>query len=61
MFAVHVVHTKSRTSAYHAELDAVFNQLQEDIKRTGITKLTVSMIYIYIYINNKTDGTYIWC
>ena len=54
MFAVHVVHTKSRTSAYHAELDAVFNQLQEDIKRTGITKLTdvdsvVNIILTLVY------------
>ncbi|VDI27895.1 Hypothetical predicted protein [Mytilus galloprovincialis] len=66
MFAIHVVHSKSRTSAYHAELDAVFNQLQEEIKRTGITKLTdvdsvvniiLTLVYYFYNLMPLTRGS----
>lgn len=40
-FAINVVNTKARTQLYHAEIDAVFNQIQEEIKRIGIGKALV--------------------
>ncbi|XP_060081664.1 tetratricopeptide repeat protein 13-like [Ylistrum balloti] len=40
LFSMNVVNRHARTMAYHAELDSVFNQLQEEIKRTGVTKVT---------------------
>ncbi|XP_048734354.1 tetratricopeptide repeat protein 13-like isoform X2 [Ostrea edulis] len=56
-FAINVVNTKARTQLYHAEIDAVFNQIQEEIKRIGIgkalntdsvmDKILTMMYYIY--------------
>lgn len=40
LFSINVVSSHDRTMAYHAELDFVFNQLQEEIKRTGVSKVT---------------------
>ncbi|XP_021378054.1 tetratricopeptide repeat protein 13-like [Mizuhopecten yessoensis] len=40
LFSMNVMNRHERTMAYHAELDWVFNQLQEEIKRTGVTKVT---------------------
>lgn len=40
-FAISVVNNLARTQLYHAEIDAVFNQIQEEIKRIGIGKALV--------------------
>lgn len=56
-FAISIVNNKARTQLYHAEIDAVFNQIQEEIKRIGIgkalntdsvmDKILTMMYYIY--------------
>lgn len=40
-FSINIANTKARTQLYHAEIDAVFNQIQEEIKRIGIGKALV--------------------
>lgn len=66
MFSLNVATTKSRTVAYHAEIDAVFNQLQEEIKRTGISKVSdvdlvlniiLTMVYYFYDLMPLTRGS----
>lgn len=46
-FSINIANTKARTQLYHAEIDAVFNQIQEEIKRIGIGKALVGGIQSY--------------
>ncbi|KAK3093376.1 hypothetical protein FSP39_014746 [Pinctada imbricata] len=66
IFSINIANTKSRTKQYHAEIDMVFNQLQEEIKRTGVHKLlstdsvldkVLTMAYYFYNMMPLTRGT----
>ena len=41
LFTIDVANTRTRTAEYHAELDYIYNQLQDEIRRTGASKISV--------------------
>ncbi|WAR30792.1 TTC13-like protein, partial [Mya arenaria] len=43
LFTIEVANTRPRTADYHAELDYIYNQLQDEIRRTGSSKVSVSL------------------
>ncbi|XP_052788997.1 tetratricopeptide repeat protein 13-like isoform X3 [Mya arenaria] len=40
LFTIEVANTRPRTADYHAELDYIYNQLQDEIRRTGSSKVS---------------------
>jgi hypothetical protein len=41
LFTIDVANTRTRTAEYHIELDYIYNQLQDEIKRTSSSKVSV--------------------
>ena len=41
LFTIDIANTRTRTSEYTAELDYIYNQLQDEIRRAGSSKAVV--------------------
>ena len=44
VFSLNIANTQERMSTYYAELDYIFNQIQDEVRRTGVSKIAVSFI-----------------
>lgn len=44
VFALNVANTQERMTMYSSEMDYVFTQIQDEIRKTGLSKITVSVV-----------------
>ncbi|XP_064622955.1 tetratricopeptide repeat protein 13-like isoform X2 [Lineus longissimus] len=58
LFSINLAATKGRTTTFHAELDFLFNKLNDEIRRTGISKivefdsiLNIMLSLVYYFYN----------
>ncbi|WAR20117.1 TTC13-like protein, partial [Mya arenaria] len=56
LFTIEVANTRPRTADYHAELDYIYNQLQDEIRRTGSSKVSVSL---YMVVNVMSEMIFV--
>ncbi|KAL3874145.1 hypothetical protein ACJMK2_037196 [Sinanodonta woodiana] len=66
IFSIEVSSKQSRTNSYHQEIDYIYNQLQDEIRRTGNTKtaemdsvvnIILSLVYYFYNLMPLTRGS----